>query len=105
MAAELVEIHWPRSGLGRSIGGRLSDLRRAAEVTTKTAGQRDLLSAREQEVADRVFQGLSLAEIADSLRISIRTVQSHVRNTYRKLDIRSRTELRARLTATSLDRP
>ncbi|MDZ5077449.1 helix-turn-helix transcriptional regulator [Nesterenkonia sp. HG001] len=103
VAAEAVEAHWPRSGLGRSIRGRFRGLRRAAAIPATTGEQLAMLSAREQEVAEQVLQGLSLAEIADSLRISIRTVQSHVRNTYRKLDVRSRTELRARLVDTSLD--
>lgn len=55
------------------------------------------LSAREREVALRTLQGIRHADIADALRISERTVQSHVRNIYRKLGVGTRTELRALL--------
>lgn len=55
------------------------------------------LSSREREVALRTLQGTRHADVADALRISERTVQSHVRNIYRKLGVGARTELRALL--------
>ncbi|OSM42845.1 helix-turn-helix transcriptional regulator [Nesterenkonia sp. PF2B19] len=75
-------------------------VRLAPGVTGLTVEGRDrlaLLSAREREVTEQAVQGMSLAEISESLRISLRTVQSHVRNTYRKLGVSSRTELRSQL--------
>lgn len=75
-------------------------VRPPSDITGLTAAGRNrmaLLSAREREVTAQAVQGLSLAEIADALRVSQRTVQSHVRNTYRKLGVGSRTELRAQL--------
>jgi len=53
------------------------------------------LTAREAEVARLAGAGLSDREIADQLVLSIRTVQSHLAATYRKLGIGSRAELGA----------
>lgn len=49
------------------------------------------LSSREQEILKRVAQGLSNGEIADLLSLSRLTVESHTRNIYRKLAVKSRT--------------
>ena len=51
------------------------------------------LTQRESEVARLAARGLSDRQIADDLVVSIRTVQSHLASTYRKLGIRSRGEL------------
>ncbi|MBU0955063.1 MAG: LuxR C-terminal-related transcriptional regulator [Spirochaetes bacterium] len=57
----------------------------------------DALSAREQDVARCVVQGLSNPEIADRLAISVRTVKAHCTSIFDKLDISSRKELMAGL--------
>ena len=51
------------------------------------------LSAREREVYDLVCQGMSNAEIADELFISLGTVKAHVHHVFDKIGIRSRTAL------------
>lgn len=51
------------------------------------------LSRREHEVRDRVLAGLSNAEIAEELQLSVRTVEGHVYRLLRKLGLRKRTEL------------
>jgi DNA-binding CsgD family transcriptional regulator/tetratricopeptide (TPR) repeat protein len=51
------------------------------------------LSAREEEVARLVAQGLSNAEVAQRLFISTRTVTTHLQHIYRRLDIPSRAAL------------
>jgi len=51
------------------------------------------LSAREEEVARLVAQGLSNAEVAQRLFISTRTVTTHLQHIYRRLDVPSRAAL------------
>lgn len=58
---------------------------------------RQLLSPREGEIVDLLLRGLRSTDVAARTGISVRTVQTHVRNVYRKLEVTSRTELRARL--------
>ena len=53
------------------------------------------LTRAERHVADLVRQGMSNNEIAAHLVVSRRTVESHLARIYRKLDIRTRTQLAA----------
>jgi DNA-binding CsgD family transcriptional regulator len=56
------------------------------------------LTATERRVADLVGSGRTNLEVAQALFVSVRTVESHLGRIYRKLGLRSRTELaRARL--------
>ena len=52
----------------------------------------DLLSARELEVLNLAGKGFTNKAIAMQLRISNRTVQTHLTRVYHKLDVASRTE-------------
>jgi DNA-binding NarL/FixJ family response regulator len=54
-----------------------------------TAG---VLTAKELTVLSRIAQGFRYGEIAELEKISIHTVQSHVKNMYAKLAVHSRTE-------------
>ena len=51
------------------------------------------LSAREQDVARLVADGLANKEIATQLHLSVRTVETHVRNSLGKLALTNRTQL------------
>jgi DNA-binding CsgD family transcriptional regulator len=57
------------------------------------------LTSTERRVADLVAAGQTNAEVAAQLFMGQRTVESHLSNIYRKLDVRSRTELSRTLTA------
>jgi DNA-binding CsgD family transcriptional regulator len=48
------------------------------------------LTAREVEVLRLVADGLTDAQVAERLVVSLRTVNAHLRSIYRKLDVRSR---------------
>jgi len=50
------------------------------------------LTEREQEVLNLLVQGFLYKEIADQLEVSGHTVHFHIRNTYRKLQVRSRAQ-------------
>jgi RNA polymerase sigma factor (sigma-70 family) len=52
----------------------------------------DNLTERELEVLKLLSKGLLYKEIADQLTISVDTVNKHVSHTYRKLQVRTRTE-------------
>ena len=51
-----------------------------------------ILTAREQEVLKLFSRGLSYREAADVLQISEHTIRDHVKATYRKLSVHSRSE-------------
>jgi DNA-binding CsgD family transcriptional regulator len=50
----------------------------------------DALTASERRVAELAAQGLTNREIAQSLFITARTVEGHLTNVFRKLDLESR---------------
>ncbi len=60
----------------------------------------DALTASERRIADLAAAGLSNPEIAQSLFVTRKTVETHLGRAYSKLDIRSRKELAAALAAT-----
>jgi DNA-binding CsgD family transcriptional regulator len=88
--------------------GLQSRATRAAERARQLAGRVDadlpdletlrtiaLLTAREREVAKMAARGLSDRAIADTLKLSIRTVETHLHRAYTKLGLTSRAELAA----------
>ena len=54
---------------------------------------RDSLTASERRVAQLAAEGLANKEIAQTLFVTVKTVEVHLSNSYRKLGIRSRREL------------
>jgi DNA-binding CsgD family transcriptional regulator len=61
-------------------------------------------SAREQEIAALIAQGLKDREIAAALVLSEHTVHAHVRNLLAKLGLASRTQIAAWVAAGALDK-
>lgn len=51
-----------------------------------------LLSGREQEILAQLCKGYANKEIAGQMHISMSTVRTHLRNIYKKLHVRCRTE-------------
>ena len=63
-----------------------------ASFSTRSASAPDMLSARELEVLNLAGKGFTTKAIALQLKISNRTVQTHLTRVYHKLDVASRTE-------------
>jgi len=57
----------------------------------------DALTPSERRVAEMAADGLTNAEVAQALFVTVKTVEMHLSNAYRKLDIRSRRQLHAAL--------
>jgi DNA-binding NarL/FixJ family response regulator len=69
----------------------LGEFRRMADGPSEPAG--DGLTERETEILKMVAKGMSYKQIAERLVISHRTVQNHVQNTLRKLQMHNRVQL------------
>jgi DNA-binding CsgD family transcriptional regulator len=94
----------------RASAASLGEVRRRATRVLRTVAERlgesgsepdtglPRLTERESEIARLASTGLSDREIAASLVVSVRTVESHLASAYRKLGIVSRRNLRAALT-------
>jgi DNA-binding CsgD family transcriptional regulator len=60
-------------------------------------GTRVELTSQERRIADLVSRGLSNREVAGQMFLSVNTIETHLRHIFRKLGVRSRTELAARV--------
>lgn len=94
--AQQAYLHAGRDRLARVAGARAS-LLAAACPGVQTPALRHAapvpLTARELEIARLAADGLSSREVADRLRISVRTVDNHLGTIYSKLGVRGRAEL------------
>jgi len=77
-----------------AVAGQLDDERNVAQEweTTEFLGAADGLSPRESQVLQLVVSGRSNQEIADELYLSINSVKTYIRSTYRKIEVSSRTQ-------------
>jgi DNA-binding NarL/FixJ family response regulator len=71
----------------------LGEYRRLSDVQPAAGPGTPQLTDRETEVLKMVAKGMSYRQIADRLVLSHRTVQNHVQNTLRKLQMHNRVEL------------
>lgn len=63
--------------------------------TASAEEELDRLSAREQEVMRMIARGYTYKEVAGELYVSVKTIESHVSNVLRKLQLSNRHELTA----------
>src|SRR5512140_1234168 len=64
----------------------------AFQQMNKSSRETENLTQRESEILSYVAKGYQDKEIADKLFLSSETVRTHLRNIYKKLHVRSRTE-------------
>jgi DNA-binding CsgD family transcriptional regulator len=65
----------------------------------------DILSPREQEIADWVAQGLTTKQISERAVVTQNTVKQHLKRIFAKADVSNRAELVQRVWATREERP
>lgn len=63
------------------------------------------LTAGERRIAALAADGRTNAEISELLHLALRTVETHLTSTYRKLGIRRRVDLRAVLSSSDAEDP
>ena len=68
------------------------DKRHEEQAKRRQAEEPDRLSAREREVLRMIAGGYTSAEIGTRLAISCMTVNTHIKNIYRKLQVRTRAQ-------------
>lgn len=92
LVAAVRAVHQGESVLHPSIARKVLD--RFLPTSAKAFGSKPAsgLSEREAEFLKLMTRGLSNKEIAGELHLSIRTVQGHLRNIFKKLGVSSRTE-------------
>ncbi len=83
----------------------LGEYRRLSDTPTTERSDTPRLTDRETEVLRLVAKGLSYKQIADRLVLSHRTVQNHVQNTLRKLQMHNRVQLVRYAIEQGLDEP
>jgi ATP/maltotriose-dependent transcriptional regulator MalT len=82
----LLEAHSTLSSLGAAVAAaRIADLLDGLGVNGSEPRHDDPLTPREREVIQLVAKGLTNDEIADSLVLSVRTVERHISNLYAKI--------------------
>lgn len=86
--------HFIGAPSGKEKSGESDDSSEKAEADfAKTWG----LTARETEIARLIVEGKSNGEIAERLFISTKTVESHLSNIFRKMDVTSRVQIVSRI--------
>lgn len=75
--------------IARMVLNRLHEGVRPERAAPLAPGTLAMLTAREAEVLSALARGYTYSEIADRLGISLGTVTSHIKNSYRKLTVHS----------------
>jgi DNA-binding NarL/FixJ family response regulator len=83
------EIHGGGSPMSDQIARKVVQ---AFQQMGKSSKETENLSERENEILSYLSKGYYDKEIADKLFLSVKTVRTHLRNIYKKLHVRSRTE-------------
>jgi DNA-binding NarL/FixJ family response regulator len=88
----LVVVRRVMDGLGPVVAG-FPSVGESLDAAQVDEGPVSLLTPREREMLYLIGQGLSNREIAETLVLSVKTVEAHRANLSRKLNVRSRAGL------------
>ena len=95
LLAAIKDVHAGGSPMSSNIARKIvQSFQRFNTSPTET----DNLSPREREVLELLARGYLYKEIAESLHISVPTVNTHIRRIYEKLHVRSRSQAVAKFT-------
>ena len=95
LLSALKDVHAGGSPMSSNIARKIvQSFQRFTSSPTETEN----LSPREREVLELLARGYLYKEIADSLHISVPTVNTHIRRIYEKLHVRSRSQAVAKFT-------
>jgi DNA-binding NarL/FixJ family response regulator len=93
--AALKDVHAGGSPMSSNIARKVVQSFQQARAQASAAED---LSPREREVLEWLARGLLYKEIAESLQISVATVNTYIRRIYEKLHVRSRSQAVAKFT-------
>src|SRR5882757_4315704 len=104
LLSALLEVSRGGSPMASNIARRVVQ---SFQQTSPSTIESEELSGREQEVLNLLARGFLYKEIAESLNISVATVNTYIRRIYEKLHVRSRSQAVAKYThfAEGDDRP
>lgn len=88
------------TGADRVAAAARDEILRSGARLRRTAGGPEALTPSELRVAELAVDGQTNREIAQALFLSEKTIETHLGNVYRKLDVRSRHDLPKSLSAT-----
>jgi len=96
LLSALLEVSRGGSPMASNIARRV--VQSFQEPSHSPAPKEEELSGREQEVLNLLARGYLYKEIAESLNISVATVNTYIRRIYEKLHVRSRAQAVAKFT-------
>jgi DNA-binding NarL/FixJ family response regulator len=96
LLAAIKDVHAGGSPMSSNIARKIVQSFQRFSHTSST--EPDNLSPREREVLELLARGYLYKEIAESLHISVPTVNTHIRRIYEKLHVRSRSQAIAKFT-------
>lgn len=80
----------------------VSELGRMARHAREVSDVRATLTEREREILEMLTRGLTVKQVASRLRLSPRTVETHIAKLYRKLGVRNRVQAVSRAASLGL---
>ena len=96
LLAALKDVHAGGSPMSSNIARKI--VQSFQRFSSISPAEPDNLSPREREVLELLARGYLYKEIAESLHISVPTVNTHIRRIYEKLHVRSRSQAIAKFT-------